>query len=182
VPPQEQINTGAKETIAELKSLGIHSILLSGDRKKTCEEVAAQLGIEEVYSEKLPEQKLELIEKIKSVNLMAMAGDGINDSPALAKSDVGISLSDASQVAIQSAQVILLKSDDLRSLLIALRFSRHTLLTIRQNLFWAFSYNVVAIPIAAAGLLSPAVSALSMAFSDVVLIANSVRLRFKKIS
>ena len=137
--------------------------------------------MDEVYSEQLPGEKLELVSKFSKENLTAMVGDGINDAPALAKASVGISLSDASQVAIQSAQIILLKSNDLRSLLLSLRFSRHTLSTIKQNLFWAFAYNVIAIPVAAAGLLSPGIGALSMAFSDVILIGNSLRLRLKKI-
>jgi Cu+-exporting ATPase len=177
----DEIKTGAAETILKLKSMGIKTIMLSGDRKKVCELVGNKLGIDEIYSEQLPSQKLALIEEFSKKNITAMVGDGINDSPALAKADVGISLSNASEVAIQSAQVILLKSHDLTTLLLSLSFSRHTLLTIKQNLFWAFAYNVVAIPVAAAGLLSPGVGALSMAFSDVVLIANSIRLRFKKI-
>lgn len=179
---EDEIKPGARETIDYLRSLGIKTILMSGDRKEICEEVGRELGVDEIYWEQLPEEKLEMISSFSQKNITAMVGDGINDAPALVKADVGVSLSDASQVAIQSAQVVLLKSNDLRSLRSALQFSRHTLLTIKQNLFWAFAYNVVAIPIAAAGLLSPAVGALSMAFSDVVLILNSVRLRFKKIS
>jgi len=179
---EDEIKAGAKETISSLHAMGIKTIMVSGDRKAVCENVARQLNIDEVYSEQLPRQKSDLMERFTKENTTAMVGDGINDSPALAKADVGISLSDASQVAIQSAQVILLKSKDLRSLLLSHRFAKHTLLTIRQNLFWAFAYNVVAIPVAAAGFLSPAIGALSMAFSDAVLISNSVRLRFKKIN
>ena len=178
---EDEIKTGAVETIAALRKFGIKTVMLSGDRKMVCENIAKELHMDEVYSEQLPEQKLELVSKFSKENLTAMVGDGINDAPALAKASVGISLSDASQVAIQSAQIILLKSNDLRSLLLSLRFSRHTLLTIKQNLFWAFAYNVIAIPVAASGLLSPGIGALSMAFSDVILIGNSLRLRFKKI-
>lgn len=178
---EDEIKPGAVETIAALKKLGIKTVMLSGDRKMICENIARELQMDEVFSEQLPAQKLELVAKFSKENLTAMVGDGINDAPALAKAAVGISLSDASQVAIQSAQIILLKSTDLRSLLLSLRFSKHTLLTIKQNLFWAFAYNVIAIPVAAAGLLSPGIGALSMALSDVVLISNSIRLRFKKI-
>jgi len=179
---EDEIKDGALETISRLKSMGIKTVMLSGDRKKICEQVGQKLGMDEIYSEKIPAEKLALIEKFSRENLTAMVGDGINDSPALAKADVGISLSNASDVAIQSAQIILLKSQDLSSLLLSLAYSKHTLLTIKQNLFWAFAYNVVAIPVAAAGFLSPGVGALSMAFSDLVLVANSIRLRFKKIS
>lgn len=178
---EDEIKPGAVETIAALKKLGIKTVMLSGDRKIICENIAKELQMDEVFSEQLPAQKLELVATLNKESPTAMVGDGINDAPALAKATVGISLSDASQVAIQSSQIILLRSNDLRSLLLSLRFSKHILLTIKQNLFWAFAYNVIAIPVAAAGLLSPAVGALSMAFSDVVLISNSLRLRFKKI-
>ncbi|MBP7437776.1 MAG: HAD-IC family P-type ATPase, partial [Bacteroidia bacterium] len=137
--------------------------------------------IEEGFAEQHPREKLEIIGKLSAEAPTAMVGDGINDAPALAKAGVGISLSEATQVAIQSSQVILLRSDDLRNLLDALEVSRLTYRTIRQNLFWAFLYNVVAIPIAAAGYLSPMLGALSMAFSDVIVVGNSLRLRTRKI-
>jgi Cu+-exporting ATPase len=178
---EDEIKADAKRTIDELKKQGIKTILVSGDRKAVCDSVAGQLGIDEVYSEQMPKQKLEIIEQLGKIQPTAMVGDGINDAPALAKATVGVSLSNASQAAIQTAQVVLLHGNDLSYLLKAIRVSQHTLLTIRQNLFWAFFYNVVAIPIAAAGLLNPMIGALSMAFSDVVVIGNSIRLKSKKI-
>ena len=129
----------------------------------------------------MPNQKLEVIAKMNDEKITAMVGDGINDAPALAKSSVGISLSNATQVAIQSSQIILLNKHDLLQLKEAHLISKHTLITIKQNLFWAFFYNVVAIPIAASGLLSPMVGALAMAFSDVIVIGNSIRLKRKKL-
>ncbi len=178
---EDEIKKDAKHVMNELKRMGIKTVMVSGDRKSNCESVAKELGMDEVYSEQLPQQKLELISRFTQSAPTAMVGDGINDAPALAKATVGVSLSNATQVAIQSAQVILLNGNDLKYLLKAIQVSKHTLMTIRQNLFWAFFYNVIAIPIAAAGFLSPMIGALSMAFSDVVVIGNSIRLKTKKI-
>ncbi|HRH66691.1 MAG TPA: cation-translocating P-type ATPase [Bacteroidia bacterium] len=177
----DEIKTGARECIADLKAAGMRVVLVSGDRKEICDQVAAQVGIVELFSEQLPKQKLELIDSFSKISPTAMVGDGINDAPALSKANIGISMSNATDVAIQSAQVILLHKEDLRILLKAIAIGKATYQTIRQNLFWAFFYNVIAIPFAAAGYLSPMIGALSMAFSDVVVIGNSIRLRTKKI-
>lgn len=177
----DELKSNVKESISSLTQAGINSILLSGDSKSKCNEVGQKTGITSIYSEQSPAQKLVLIEKLNSEASTAMVGDGINDAPALAKASVGISLSNATQVAIQSAQIILLKHGDLSTLVEAHLISKHTLITIKQNLFWAFFYNVVAIPIAAFGLLNPMVGALAMAFSDVIVIGNSIRLKTKKL-
>lgn len=181
VDMDDEIKPYAKETIHLLNSLGKETILLSGDKLERCNELAGKLGIKTVYGEQLPEQKLKKIEELANAGKVAMVGDGINDAPALAKATVGVSMSNATQVAIQSAGVILLNKEGLKQLYEAFTVSKHTLITIKQNLFWAFFYNVVAIPIAAVGLLSPMVAALSMAFSDVVVIGNSIRLKFKNL-
>ena len=177
---EDEIKADASTLITTLKNMGIKPVLLSGDLKKKCEDLAAILGIEEVYAETQPHQKLEIIESIKKRGKTAMVGDGINDAPALTTSDVGISMSDSSQIAIQSAEVVLLKND-LGVIDQMLRIGKHTLLTIKQNLFWAFFYNVVAIPVAAFGFLNPMVGALTMAFSDVIVIGNSIRLKTKSL-
>ncbi|HEY1061757.1 MAG TPA: cation-translocating P-type ATPase [Daejeonella sp.] len=177
---EDEIKPDALKLIGTLKSMGIQPVLLSGDLKKKCEDLAAILGIEEVYAETQPHQKLEIIERIKKRGKTAMVGDGINDGPALTTSDVGISMSDSSQIAIQSAEVVLLKNE-LGVIDQMLRIGKHTLLTIKQNLFWAFFYNVVAIPVAAFGFLNPMVGALTMAFSDVIVIGNSIRLKTKSL-
>lgn len=177
---EDEIKPEASRLINTLKVMGIQPILLSGDLKKKCEDLAAVLGIEEVYAETQPHQKLEIIESIKKRGKTAMVGDGINDAPALTTSDVGISMSDSSQIAIQSAEVVLLKNE-LGVIDQMLRIGKHTLLTIKQNLFWAFFYNVVAIPVAAFGFLNPMVGALTMAFSDVIVIGNSIRLKTKSL-
>lgn len=176
----DEIRSEAKQVIEMLHRKGIKSILLSGDQKEKCEQVAAALGIEEVYAEQSPQQKLDKIAELNQLMPTAMVGDGINDAPALAKATVGISLSDASQIAMQSAQVVLM-NHGLKHLPLSLGLGKHTYITIKENLFWAFAYNIVAIPVAAFGFLNPTFGALMMGLSDVVLAINSVRLNFKKV-
>jgi Cu+-exporting ATPase len=177
---QDDIRIESKEVISYLKSKQIKTILLSGDRKEKCDTIAASLGIDEVIAEKTPEEKLTIISQLNAATPTAMVGDGINDAPALAKATIGISLSEASQLAIQSAQVVLMNSG-IKNLPLALGLGKHTYTTIRQNLFWAFFYNIIAIPVAAFGFLTPTFGALVMGMSDVVLAVNSVRLFFKKV-
>src|ERR1035437_2822566 len=177
---KDEIRTEAKEVINYFRSKEIKTYLLSGDSNAKCRQIANELGIDEFYAEQTPEQKLELISKLNSVAPTAMIGDGINDAAALAKATIGISLSDATEIARQNSQVVLMNSG-LQNLPLALGLGRHTFITIKQNLFWAFFYNIIAIPIAAIGLLTPGIAALSMGFSDVILAANSVRLRWKKV-
>lgn len=177
---EDQIKPEAAELIKVLKEMNIEPVLLSGDKHEKCDWVAEQLGIGVVHAEKLPQEKLELIDQYKAKGTTAMVGDGINDAPALTTADVGISLGNASQVAIQSAKVILL-NNDLKSVITLLRVGKHTLITIKQNLFWAFFYNIFAIPMAAMGYLGPMLAALAMASSDVVVIGNSLRLKIKKL-
>ncbi len=177
----DEIKPQAASLITILKNMGITPVLLSGDRQSRCEKVAKAIGITEVHGDKLPGEKLTVIDVYRKKGKTIMVGDGINDAPALTQADVGVSMNDSSQVAIQSAKVILLNTD-LYSLVKFLQISKHTLITIKQNLFWAFAYNIVAIPIAAFGFLSPMIGALAMAFSDVVVIGNSLRLKVKKIS
>ncbi|MEW6467416.1 MAG: cation-translocating P-type ATPase [Bacteroidota bacterium] len=179
---EDELKANVKETISALRSQGIEPVMLSGDTAAKAEAVARAAGIDTVYSEKLPDEKLAIISELAAKQPVAMVGDGINDAPALARATVGISISNATQIAIQSAQVILLKGKDLSQLGLAHRISRHTLLTVKQNLFWAFFYNVIAIPVAAMGYLSPMIGALAMAFSDVIVIGNSIRLKTKKLS
>jgi P-type Cu+ transporter len=177
---QDEIRPEAIETIALLHKKNIKTILLSGDMQSKCDYIAKQLGIDEVFAEQTPEQKLEKIAQLNTVTPTAMVGDGINDAPALAKATLGISLSDASHIAMQSADVILL-NNGIKHLPLALGLGKHTYKTIKQNLFWAFFYNIIAIPIAAFGLLTPTLAALAMGFSDIVLAVNSVRLFVRKV-
>lgn len=176
----DEIREEAKSVIQYLHSKNIQTILLSGDNEQRSNAIASTLGIDKVYAEKSPEEKLIIIEELNKINPVAMVGDGINDAPALAKATIGISLSDASQLAMQTAQVVL-TSKGIRNLPLALGLGKHTFITIKGNLFWAFLYNIVAIPIAAAGFLHPGIAALTMGLSDVVLAINSIYLNFKKV-
>jgi Cu+-exporting ATPase len=176
----DEIRPESPGVVKYLQEKGIKTILLSGDRYETSKALAAKLGIEEVIAEQTPEQKLEKIAALNQMAPTAMIGDGINDAPALAKATIGVSMSDASQIAMQSAQVVLM-NHGLTNLPTALGLGKHTYLTIKQNLFWAFFYNIVAIPFAAFGFLLPWVAALVMGLSDVVLAINSVRLFVKKV-
>lgn len=176
----DDIKPEAASLIDDLKKMGITPVLLSGDKESRCMKVAKAIGINEIHSEKLPAEKLTVIDIYKKKGETIMIGDGINDAPALTKADVGVSMNDSSHIAILSAKVILLNTD-LYSLVKFLQISRHTLITIKQNLFWAFAYNIVAIPVAALGFLNPMIGAFTMAFSDIVVIGNSLRLKVKKI-
>jgi Cu+-exporting ATPase len=179
----DQIRPEAKEVIETLHKQGIHTILLSGDRKEKCEAVGKTLGIQEIISQQSPEDKLKKLDALTAIAPTAMVGDGINDAPALAKATIGISLSNASHIAIQSAQVILM-NQGLKNLPMSLGLGRRTYETIKENLAWAFSYNIIAIPVAAIGLLGtwgPTYGALIMGLSDVVLALNSLRLFKKKL-
>ena len=177
---KDEIRPEAKSVVDYLHNKNIKTILLSGDRRAKCEALAAQLNIDEVIAEQTPEQKLQKIGELNAATPTAMVGDGINDAPALAKATIGISMSEASQVAVQSAQVVLM-SHGLKKMPMALGLGKATYVTIKQNLFWAFAYNIVAIPVAAFGFLTPTFGALVMGLSDVVLAINSVRLFVKKV-
>jgi Cu+-exporting ATPase len=178
---KDEIRPEAKQVIDYFHSKNINTILLSGDRQPKCDQLAVQLGIDTVIAEQTPAQKLEKIDGLNKKIPTAMVGDGINDAPALAKATIGISMNEASQIAVQSAQVILM-NHGLKNLPTALGLGKHTYLTIKQNLFWAFAYNTIFIPVAALGLLTPTIGALIMGMSDVVLALNSVRLFVKKVT
>lgn len=178
---EDEIKPDAKAAIKELNAMGIHTILLSGDNERKCRFVGNELGIKSIYSQKSPQEKLDYITELIKDKNVAMVGDGINDAPALNLANVGISISNASEVARNSAQLILLDEAGILAIPKALKLSKLSLRTIHQNLFWAFFYNIVAIPIAAAGFLNPMVAAFSMAFSDVIVIGNSILLQFKRL-
>ncbi len=163
--------------VGRLVGLGLEPVLLTGDREATARAVAADVGIERVIADVLPADKVALVRSLQDEGrVVAMVGDGVNDAAALAQSDLGIAMGSGTDVAIEASDLTLV-SDDLRSVSDALRLSRRTLATIKGNLFWAFAYNVLAIPLAMSGRLSPAIAGAAMAFSSVFVVANSLRLR-----
>jgi Cu+-exporting ATPase len=176
----DELRPEAMEIIRYCKSKNITTILLSGDTSSKTKDIADQLGIDAVFAEQTPAQKLQKIEELVQEAPTVMVGDGINDAPALAKATISISLSKASQLAIQSATVVLMNSG-LKKVPKAMQLGKHTYGTIKGNLFWAFIYNIIAIPVAAIGLLTPTAGALIMGLSDVVLAGNSLWLNWKKI-
>jgi len=180
IDTSDTLRPQAAAIVAWLHGQGIRTFLLSGDREAVCRRLAEQVGITDIFSEQTPQQKMEKIAALNAVAPTAMVGDGINDAPAMAKATLGIAMSDASHIALQTADVVLV-NQGLKQLPAALGLGRHTYATIRQNLFWAFFYNIIAIPIAGFGLLTPTFAALVMGFSDVVLAVNSVRLFVKKV-
>jgi Cu+-exporting ATPase len=175
----DPIRASTPEAIRLLHADGLRLIMLTGDNRTTAEAVARRLGIDEVIAEVLPAQKSEVVARLQDQGrIVAMAGDGSNDAPALARARVGIAMGTGTDVAMESAGVTLVRGD-LRAIARARRLSRFTLSAIRQNLFLAFVYNTVSIPLAAAGIFNPILAGAAMSLSSVSVIANSLRLRRK---
>jgi heavy metal translocating P-type ATPase len=172
----DQIRDTAVEAVRALKARGIMVAMITGDRRRTAEAIGVRLGIDRVVAEAMPEDKAQHVEAMKRQGIVAFAGDGINDAPALAAADIGIAVGTGADAAIEAGEVVLMSGDP-ALVVTAVDLARRTFRTIRANLFWAFFYNVVAIPLAVAGLLDPMIAAGAMAFSSVTVVGNSLRLR-----
>ena len=178
---EDEVKANAPEIINRLKAMKLKTTLLTGDNKHSAKNISEKVGFDNFNAEVLPEDKIKTVSEYQKENkIIAMVGDGINDAPALVQSDIGIAMGNGTDVAIESADIVLM-SGDLNGVVKSIKLSRLTLKTIKQNLFWAFIYNIIGVPLAAFGLLNPMIAAFAMSISSVSVVSNSLRLKSKKL-
>jgi Cu+-exporting ATPase len=178
----DTLKEDAKAAIERLRAQGIETVMMTGDNRRTAEAIAAQIGIDLVFAEVLPQDKAGHVRELqKKGKRVAFVGDGINDAPALVQADLGIAMGTGTDIAIEAGNIVLVKGHPLK-VIEALALSRLTFRTIKQNMFWAFFYNVAAIPLAALGLLNPMIAAAAMAGSSLTVVGNSLRIKRQKLS
>jgi len=178
---QDEEKQSSVSAINQFDKMGLSTYMITGDNKRSAKFLADKLHINNFIAEALPSDKVDLITKLqKEGKVVAMVGDGINDAPALAKADIGIAIGSGTDIAVESADIVLVNSD-LNNVVKAIGLSKKVITTIKQNLFWAFVYNIIGIPLAALGMLNPMIGALAMSLSSVSVISNSLKLRRTKI-
>ncbi len=176
----DTVKDDSKQAISELKNMNFKTVMITGDNERTANAIAKQVGIDQIIANVLPEEKENKVKELQKLGMVAFVGDGINDAPAIKQANVGIAMGTGTDIAIEAGDIVLARGN-LTGVVSAIRLSKETFKKIKQNLFWAYFYNVVAVPLAVLGLLHPVIAEIAMASSSVTVVANANLLRKRKI-